>query len=107
MEPPTDSSRNVCQLRSLTEDPLGWSGIVVTQKVRQAWASWVGSAPGWRQLPFIPASLSRRLSLSWSPPPVFSLATVEELLVDVLAASLAYLLQLLAIRLLWHLLPTQ
>jgi hypothetical protein len=35
------------------------------------------------------------------------LATVEELLVDVLAASLAYLLELLVVRLLRHLLPTQ
>jgi hypothetical protein len=61
--------------------------------------------PGWRQLPFTPTSLSRRLSLSWSPPPVRSLATVATC--RLLAASLAYLLQLLAIRLLWHLLPAQ
>jgi hypothetical protein len=32
---------------------------------------------------------------------------VEELLVDVLAASLAYLLELLVVRLLWQLLPAQ
>jgi hypothetical protein len=32
---------------------------------------------------------------------------VEELLVDVLAASLAYLLELLVVRLLRHLLPAQ
>jgi hypothetical protein len=38
---------------------------------------------------------------------VFSLATVEEPLVDVLAASLAYQLELLVVRLLWRLLPAQ
>ncbi|HKS51575.1 MAG TPA: hypothetical protein VJS67_06865 [Pseudonocardiaceae bacterium] len=50
--------------------------------------------PGMASTAVHPASLS----LSWAPPPVFSLATVEELLVDVLAASLAYLLELLVVR---------
>jgi hypothetical protein len=62
-----------------------------------------GTLPGMASTAVHPASLS----LSWSPPPVFSLATVEELLVDVLAASLAYLLKLLVVRLLWRLLPAQ
>jgi hypothetical protein len=63
--------------------------------------------PGMASTAVHPTSLSRRLSLSWSPPPFFSLATVEEPLVDVLAASLAYQLELLVVRLLWRLLPAQ
>ena len=59
-----------------------------------------------QQPPFTPTSPSRLLSLS-SPPPVPNLAAVEELLVDVLAAGLAYLLKLLAVRLIRQKLATQ
>lgn len=46
-------------------------------------------------------------NLSLSPRPVPNLAAVEELLVDVLAAGLAYLLQLLVVRLIRQILPAQ
>jgi hypothetical protein len=39
--------------------------------------------------------------------PVRNLAAVEELLVDVLAASLAYLLELLVVRLIRQIIPAQ
>jgi hypothetical protein len=45
------------------------------------------------------------LHLASSPPPVLILAAVEELLINVLAASLAYLLERLMLRLIRHLLP--
>jgi hypothetical protein len=45
---------------------------------------------GGRRLQFIPTSPSRPPNLSSLPSQVFNLAAVEELLVDVLGASLAY-----------------
>jgi hypothetical protein len=42
-----------------------------------------------------------------SLPPVLNLAAVEELLVDVLLAGLAYLLELLVVRLIRQIVPAQ
>jgi hypothetical protein len=56
-------------------------------------------------LPFIRRSLASPLHLASSPPPVPNLAAVEEMLINVLAASLAYLLERLVLRLIRHLLP--
>jgi hypothetical protein len=60
-----------------------------------------------QQPPFTPTSPSRLLNLSLSPPPVPNLAAVEELVVDVLAAGLAYLLELLVVGLIRQILAAQ
>lgn len=60
-----------------------------------------------QQPPFTPTSPSRLLNLSLSPPPVPNLAAGEELVVDVLAAGLAYLLELLVVGLIRQILAAQ
>jgi hypothetical protein len=61
---------------------------------------------GWHcQLPFTRRLPDSPLHLAWSPLPVRNLAAVEELLINVLAASLAYLLERLVLRVIRHLLP--
>jgi hypothetical protein len=52
-------------------------------------------------------SPSRRLNLSWPLPQAPNLAVVEELLVEILAASLGYLFELLVVRLIRQVLPAQ
>jgi hypothetical protein len=56
-------------------------------------------------LPFTRRLPASPLHLALPPPPVSTLATVEELLINVLAASVAYLLERLVLRLIRHLLP--
>jgi hypothetical protein len=67
---------------------------------------------GHRQVQFILTASSRAPNLSLLPLQVLTPAAVEELLVDVLGASLAYLLQSLVVRLMIrlmirHMLPAQ
>jgi hypothetical protein len=48
---------------------------------------------------------SGSLHLAFSATPVFNLAVVEELLIDVLVGGLVYLFERLVLRLIHHLLP--
>ena len=56
-------------------------------------------------MPFTRRSPTSPLRIASSPSPVPNLAAVEELLINVLAASLAYLLEQLVLRLVRHMFP--
>jgi hypothetical protein len=100
------------QLFGCTAGPGGWaiagSATAGATAIPRCYRCCLGRrCPGCHQLTFTLRSPSRQLNIPSSPSPVRNLAAVEELLVDVLAASLAYLLELLVVRLIRQILPAQ